>query len=146
MGPQEKKKNPFLIQTKCVLTMCVYMQQRKAQFQSDRLAPVQTCYCFDHVLRDFWDFFVHGHTQHLDGHPVQGPGTHTHTHTQTDVVQTVPSNRQQRRLVKHGGAPDPVLCDQVLLLIVRGLWTEDALIQTSHDVLLHLIHHLLHGF
>lgn len=38
-------------------------------------AHTLTCYCFDHILRDFRDFFIHGYTQHLDGHPVQGPAT-----------------------------------------------------------------------
>lgn len=34
-----------------------------------------TCYRFHHILRDFRDFFIHGHTEHLDGHPVQSPAT-----------------------------------------------------------------------
>lgn len=42
------------------------------------------------------------------------------------------------------GPPYPVLCGQILLLIIGGFWTENALIQTSHDVLFHLVHHLLH--
>lgn len=41
--------------------------------------------------------------------------------------------------------PDSVLRGQVLLLVISGFWTEDAFIETSHDVLLHLVHHLLHG-
>lgn len=42
------------------------------------------------------------------------------------------------------GPPYPLLCGQVLLLIIRGFWAEYALIQTSHYVLFHLVHHLLH--
>ena len=36
--------------------------------------------------------------------------------------------------------PYSVLRGQVLLLIVSRLWAEYTLIQTSHDVLLHLVH------
>lgn len=41
--------------------------------------------------------------------------------------------------------PDPVLCGQVLLLVICGLRTEDALVKPSHDVLLHLVHNWFHG-
>lgn len=41
-------------------------------------------------------------------------------------------------------SPDPVLRSQIFLLIVSGLRTKHTLIETSHDVLLHLVHHSLH--
>lgn len=40
--------------------------------------------------------------------------------------------------------PDPVLRRQVLLLVISRLRAENTLVQTSHDVLLHLVHHPLH--
>lgn len=42
-------------------------------------------------------------------------------------------------------APYSLLYGQVVLLIICDFWTKDALIQTRHDVLFHLVHHLLHG-
>ncbi len=34
-----------------------------------------TCDGFHHILRDLRDFFIHRHTQHLDGDPVQSSET-----------------------------------------------------------------------
>lgn len=32
-----------------------------------------TCYCVDHLVWDFGDFFLYRNTQHRNGHPVQLP-------------------------------------------------------------------------
>lgn len=65
-------------------------------------------------------------------------------HTCTDMVQLC---NQSDASVFAGCRvqPDPVLCGQVLLLVICGLRTEDALVKPSHDVLLHLVHHWFHG-
>jgi len=40
--------------------------------------------------------------------------------------------------------PYSVLCRQVLILVVGRFRAENTLVQTGHDVLLHLVHHPLH--
>lgn len=43
-------------------------------------------------------------------------------------------------------APDPPLDSKVFLLILRGFWAKNVFVKPSHDVLLDLVHRLLHFF
>lgn len=51
-------------------------------------------------------------------------------------------SRQQIR--QAGQSPDPLLNGKIFLLIISSLRAEHKFIETGHDVLLNLIHYLLH--
>ncbi|TNN61994.1 hypothetical protein EYF80_027829 [Liparis tanakae] len=70
-----------LMALKICLLQCVMQRDPHCGHAGGRLTHRLTCYRFDHILGDFGNLFVHGHTEHLDGHPVERPAKQRYLET-----------------------------------------------------------------